>query len=413
MYQDSNEKTSAGRLLVPSLIIVYFSLFIVDRISGVFLVDVTMTFFGSADPAFVAITSQLTTVSMVTAAVFGVLLGVLSIRFNHKKLLLMGTICISVGALGCSLAPDFISLQIFFIIEGIGSTAVMAMAMTLVGELVALNKRPKTTGWILGGPSIGGVVGSLIINFFFGNPGSWRPFLMWWALPISLISVAAAYFVVPSPPQKQVDTVEKSAYFRSFKQVFMIKSAAVCLIANTVRGVSLMWGIYLIAFLMTKFGLSTGSGALVGIGFTVILGLGHFVGGYLVNRTGRKRLTVISLVIHGAALPLIAFMPDLLGALTILYAGTFIGAFAMPAGLNLILEQAPESRGTMMSVNNVLTTLGAGIGTAIGGVALTLFNYTGVFFTFGVLILISAAIFSMTKDPTTAMQPDSPKPELA
>ena len=336
---------------------------------------------------------------MVTSSIFGVLLGVLIVRFNHKKLLLMGTLCAPIGALGCSIAPNFIFLQIFYAIEGIGTMIVLVVTMVLVGELVKLNKRPQVTGWILGAPTLGTVAGSFVINIFFGTPGSWRSFLLWWALPISLIAVAAAYFVVPSTPQKQKETTGNQSFFRNFKQIFLIKSAAVCLIANTVRAVSLGWGYYYIAFLITKFSLSIGTGALAGIGFSITIGIGHFAGGYLVNRTGRKRLTVISLLIHGFTLPLITLVPDLLIVLTILYSGTFIGSFAMPAGLNLTLEQVPESRGTMMSVNNVLTTLAGGISTAIGGLTLTLFSYTGLFFTFAGLIIISAAIFFFVKDP--------------
>jgi predicted MFS family arabinose efflux permease len=88
-----------------------------------------------------------------------------------------------------------------------------------------------------------------------------------------------------------------------------------------------------------------------------------------------------------------------------MYAGSFIGAFGMPAMTNLTLEQVPESRGTMMSINNVLTSLGASIGGVVGGVSLALFGYTGMFFTFAALILIAVAIyFFLTKDPCTTMQ---------
>jgi predicted MFS family arabinose efflux permease len=87
-------------------------------------------------------------------------------------------------------------------------------------------------------------------------------------------------------------------------------------------------------------------------------------------------------------------------ALAIYWSGTFIYALNFPASVNLTLEQAPESRGTMMSMNSIFVTFGYGIGTALGGAALALFNYTGLIFTFVALSLTAAAVyFFLTKDP--------------
>ena len=72
-----------------------------------------------------------------------------------------------------------------------------------------------------------------------------------------------------------------------------------------------------------------------------------------------------------------------------------------PGSVNLTLEQAPESRGTMMSMSTIFVTLGLGLGTAIGGAVLALFkNYTALLFTFAAVGLIAAAIYCfLTKDP--------------
>ncbi|MCJ7559399.1 MFS transporter [Candidatus Bathyarchaeota archaeon] len=412
MDQDSSEKSSAGRLLVPSLTAAYFSQFIVDFLTSVFLLDIAITFFGSSDPVSVAAASQLVTVSCVVAVVFGLLLGVLSVRFSHKKVLFAGSLCTTLGALGCFLAPNFMFMQIFYSIEGIGSMAVCSMAFVLVGELVVLSERPKATGWILAGPVLAGLAGSLLASFFFSGAGGWRSFLLWFALPISLISLAFAYFGVPSSAQKQAGAVGKGAYLSGFKQVFLKKSVASCLIGNVIKMAGAMWIVYFTAFFMTRFGLPLASGALAFMGLTVVIFLGHIVGGYIVNRTGRKRLLVISLIVYGAMLVLTAFVPDLWVALAINFLGTFIAAFGMPAMFNLTLEQAPESRGTVMSINQVLATLGNAIGVALAGAALALFNYTGLLLTFAAMQLLAAAVYVfLTKDPCITIQPDSLKPK--
>lgn len=414
MQQTIDEKSAAVRLFVPSLVVVYLSLFIVDVISSTFLLDITRDFFGSQDPLFVAITGQLATISNVIAAVFAILLAVIAIKFNHKKLLLFGTLLVPLGALGCSLAPDFILLQIFFVLEGIGTMMVTTMAMVLVGEMLPMNRRPQATGWITSGPTIAMIISALVVSLFFFT-GNWRSFLLWFALPISLISIVAAYFGIPPSKGKQKNTIGKEAYLRSFRQVFLNKSAAACLIGVFIRFVSIGWGIYIITFLRIEFGIDLGLAVLLaGLPMAVVITVGHIVGGYLTNRYGRKNLSVASLVIHGVTLPLIVVLPNLWLALVIFYSGTFIGALAFPAVTNLTLEQAPESRGSMMSINSILSILGGGIGPAVGGVALALFDYTGMFFTFAALIILSAAIFFFfTKDPCTTMQTDSAKSKLS
>jgi predicted MFS family arabinose efflux permease len=69
--------------------------------------------------------------------------------------------------------------------------------------------------------------------------------------------------------------------------------------------------------------------------------------------------------------------------------------------VNLTLEQAPESRGTMMSMSSIFITLGLGMGTAIGGAALAFFeNYISLILTFAAIQLAAAVIyFFLTTDP--------------
>lgn len=411
MEPDSSEESSAGRLFVPSLTLANFSLFIVDLIAGVFLLGVTATFFGSTDPVFVAITSQLATVASLVSAIFAVLLGVLSVKFNHKKLLVLGASCIPLGALGCSFAPNFIFLQVFFAIEGIGTTVVMVMTMTLVGEMLALKKRPKATGWIMTGPSFASMAGTLVISLFFADVGSWRSYLLWFALPVSLMALVAAFFGVPSSSKRQRETVGREAFLSSFRQVFLNKSAAACLIGNMFTAASVVWLLFFVAFFMTRFGLSLATGALILFGMAPTGILGLIVGGYLVNKGGRKKLWLITSTISGVTLPLLAFVPELWIVLMVVYLREFVGAIGRPAVTNLTFEQVPESRGTLLSFNNFLVWVGGSIGGAVGGVALAFFDYTGVILAFAAMLLIAVAIFSfLVKDPCIAMRIESTKP---
>jgi predicted MFS family arabinose efflux permease len=77
-----------------------------------------------------------------------------------------------------------------------------------------------------------------------------------------------------------------------------------------------------------------------------------------------------------------------------------VGGIAIAAGPSLTLEQAPESRGTMMSMNTVFGSLGGAIGASLGGIALGQSGYIALGVAFGVLgITATSIIATLAKDP--------------
>ena len=398
--QSAEEKSSVGRLFVPSLAVAFFSTWIIESLTGVFLVDVASEFFGSSNPVAIATTGQLVTISSVVSIVFALLLGILSVRYDHKRLLLIGNFSVTLGILGCFLAPEFLFMQFFFPVEGIGTVAIGAMSLTLVGELLVVSRRPKAIGWILAGNSLAGIISSLVISLFFSSTGDWRSYLLWFAMPISIMSLVATYFFVPSTTQKP-KVIGKKAYLDSFKHVLLKKSAASCLFGIMFRQAGFAWAIvYFATFFRQQFGLSLFSVALLGLVAGAIFALANIVGGHLAHRIGRKRQLVATLVLSSPALILVALIPNLWVVLILSWAGGFIYAMSFPASASLLLEQAPESRGTMMSIRTIFGTFGMGLGTALGGVALIVSGWVGLILTFATMQLISAAVFFfLTKDP--------------
>src|SRR3989304_3522462 len=61
MQQNTDDKSSAGKLFVPVLTLAFFSTWIIESLTGVFLKDITITFFGSATPVSLATAGQLVT----------------------------------------------------------------------------------------------------------------------------------------------------------------------------------------------------------------------------------------------------------------------------------------------------------------------------------------------------------------
>jgi predicted MFS family arabinose efflux permease len=82
------------------------------------------------------------------------------------------------------------------------------------------------------------------------------------------------------------------------------------------------------------------------------------------------------------------------------FAFYFSLSLSISPSVSLALEQAPESGGTMMSMNSIFVTHGLLIAAAVGGIALVLAGWTGVLVTFAALCIIAAGIhYFLTKDP--------------
>ena len=79
---------------------------------------------------------------------------------------------------------------------------------------------------------------------------------------------------------------------------------------------------------------------------------------------------------------------------------TFIGGIAVTSAHSLNLEQAPKSRGTMMSLAGVFASVGASIGVAVGGLALSQSGFQLLGVAFGVFGISAAfIIYFLTTDP--------------
>lgn len=390
----SSEKSSPGRLFVLSLALNGYAEQNLNLLLGLFLLDIALTFQVSVGTA-----SQISMISAVAAIFVGLLMGVLSVRFSHKSLLLAGAVIIIVGLIGCFLAPNFAFMLVFFPLDGVGSVIVVAMGAALIGKFLPLEKRSKALGWMVASATLAYVIGSLVVSFVPGA-GNWRSVLLWFFLPVSVVGLVLAYFNVPPTPSRQQVAIGKGAYLSSLKQVLINRSAAACLASCALFYVSQMWGLYAITFYRTRFSAPLQYASLILLSMTLSMSVGAVVGGRLVNRFGRKRLTILSFGLASILMVIFVYMPYLWIVLPLDLASTWLRGMGFAAASSLSLEQVPQSRGTMMSLNGMFMYLGVVIGTAVGGTVLDQYGFlvlTPVLGAFGVTSVSVLHFFA--KDP--------------
>ena len=390
------EKHSPGQLFLSSLAVSYFATFPLGVLVGLLLIDIASTFHVS-----VGAMGQISTISNVVAVIFGLFMSILSVRFKHKSLLIVGLLCVSISAFGCFLAPTLSLMQALYSLSGVGTAMVFPMTLTLIGEHFPLEKRANAVGWIMAAASLSYIVGAPVIGFI-ADIGGWRLVLLGFVIPVSVASLILAFLSLPSTSRRQQPAITKETYLRSFKQVLISMSATACLVGNILRTAAFMAILlYGISFFRQRFLVSTNLGIGIMLGAALCYTLGSLVAGRLANSFGRNPLTVLSSFLAGIFIISFVYLHNLWFSLAVNFLGSWFSGMASSTANSLSLEQVPEFRGTMMSINSAAISLGGALGAAVGGSALDLFNYDALGLILGVMGLAAAVVFYfLTIDPS-------------
>jgi predicted MFS family arabinose efflux permease len=126
------------------------------------------------------------------------------------------------------------------------------------------------------------------------------------------------------------------------------------------------------------------------------------VSGRAVNLFGRKTSTVLTAFLAGIFVITYTCVPNLWLSLVLSLVDSWFFGMVTSAANSLTLEQVPEFRGTMMSIDTAAINLGSAFGTVLGGLALLSFGYEGLGLVLGFMGVAATIIFYiLTTDPTS------------
>ena len=381
--------------MLPSLGLTRFSLQLPRILTGLLLIDIAATFGVS-----VGVMGQIRTVSAAVGMFGALLMGALSVRYRHKSLLLAGLLFLGLSTLGCAFSPDFGAMLLMFSLSGVAGVMGNPMSTALVGELLPVEKRAGTVGWMIGASALAYLVGAPVIAFVEGL-GGWRTAFLVFVLPISILSLALAHFGIPVKPGDHGRVSGVVSYSEAFRAVFTNTSAVACLLGSLL--VMAVWSTHLAfsaSFIRQRFMVSTGFASVSTIVGAFSFIVGSVTSGKIVNRIGRKRVTSLTAAPAGVFLLLYYSVSNLWVALLLGWAAALVNGMLSSANSNLTLEQVPGHRGTMMSINASAGSLGATIGTGVGGWILLSYGFLSLGSMLGAMGVLAAVIyFSLVKDP--------------
>ena len=182
-----------------------------------------------------------TTAYLICSTIATPIYGKLSDLFGRRPLFIIAIVIFLVGSLAASFSDSMYMLAAFRGLQGLGAGGLMALPLTIMGDILAPRERAKYQGYFLAVFGISSVIGPLIGGLFAGTSQilfitGWRwVFLL--NVPIGIVALIIVITFLHIPGQKRKENV----VIDWFGAVFVIVSAAPLLLVAE-QGRTWGWG---------------------------------------------------------------------------------------------------------------------------------------------------------------------------
>ncbi|MCW3979083.1 MAG: MFS transporter [Candidatus Bathyarchaeota archaeon] len=395
MSEKETHAHNQTKFLVPSLFFSQLATRPSGILTGFILIEMGLTF-GTT----VGVMGQIITASSIIGMIAAPIMAALSIKYRQRTLLLTGIALITISALGCSVAPNYAVMLLTFSLNGLGTAMVGPMVMSLVGEHLPQERRSGAIGLIVASTPMLSTVTGLMINIITSR--GWRTAYVIYVLPIAVISLILSFLGLPSSRKIKEKEAQSISILDGFKRIVRHRSALSCLVGTSLAMAAWTSVVsYGISFFRQQFQTPTEWAGMIWSGMALCFTIGSLVTGRLVDSYGRRPLTYISALLIGILTISFTNVPSLQVSIFFALLTSVLAGLRHSVSNSLSLEQVPEFRGAMMSLNSGSLRLGVALGSAIGGLALTLGGYNLVGISLGFLGIVSGLVYSLfTVDPT-------------
>jgi DHA1 family inner membrane transport protein len=213
-------------MIIFSLASNNFSLQMPNIVSSLLLIEMANTFNKS-----LGVMGQLRTISSITGIGVSLLMGLLSVKYKHKTLILVGMILVIISSTGFLISTTFTMIMIFYALLGIGTSIIAPMNTTILGQYISREKRTTSYGMLNGAAALAYLIGSPTIAYI-SDKGGWQLTYKIFIIPVLLCALVLIFKAIPLGISKEGNNMLLEGY----QSVLANKSAVACLIGNMVSG---------------------------------------------------------------------------------------------------------------------------------------------------------------------------------
>ena len=337
------------------------------------------------------------------AGIAGPIFGVWADRYGRRKIMATGLLFQAAAVIGLAFSWQWWA-TVPMILFGLSMAAFIPAGQAYISDQATFERRGRALGTIEFSWAVTGIIALPIIGWMIDAFG-WRAPLFSLSL-LSLIGSVMVWRRLPAVERRPDGLSSQPRLWEVCTRKNVMATVGVSLFLFVAIGSFItLWGIWLSA----DFGLSA-----VALGFVATaIGLAELIGSGLsalfIDRIGKRRGSMIGLLLLGAAfllLPLSQY--SLLAAVPALIALGICIEFTIVSLLPLYAEQAPEARATVFS----LVGFGVAIGLASGSpISATLWSHYGLWAASlvaaaGVFVALSLTAWFLYEHPTTASVPE-------
>lgn len=335
----------------------------------------------------------LVTVFTLPGIILAPLAGILADRYGRKAILIPSLLLFGLAGGACSLAPDYPTLLIIRLIQGIGAASLGAINVTLIGDLYTGNKRAQAMGYnasvlsigTASYPFIGGALALISWKIVFFLPLLTLPLAIWLAVSFH-------------PPFKG-SPQHIPSYLRKLVEILINIKVLGLLILNLLV-FFLIYGAfvtYLPPLLNERFAASSFQIGITMSIMSVTTAIVSSQAGNLSIRFSARKVLLAGTLSYLVAMIGFAYADNwLLLAVPVLIFGVGQGLF-MPAVQTLLVGYASvKERAALMSLNSMMLRSGQTLAPLIIGVAFGLSGYRGAYLGAAMISVIMIFIVLIT-----------------
>ncbi len=290
-------------------------------------------------------------------------------KFDRKKLLLWAYAGFLLGTFGCVFATGYYTMSLARVLTGIFGGLIGAQVLSIIGDVIPYERRGQAMGLLMGGFALASVVG-VPFSLFLANSFDWYfPFIVVAGVGTVLLPLLIRF--IPNVDAHLANPVILKDRVSNFFLIFRNKTQVTALIFSLL----MISGHFIIIPLINPY-MVFNAGVLQANTPLIYLcgGLSAMIAaqfaGKLADRFGKRQVFVFSALLSTLFIFAITNMPALpLFIILLTFSLWFSTATGRTVPGQAMTTQAvtTQSRGSFMSLNSCVQSLGSGLATLLSG----------------------------------------------